>query len=99
MNDSSVGNPLLAQMRESGLSDVDIARADAMLGLLAWFALGDLRGWWAARQVAAAKDRAIEVGVDGMTCGGCSSRLQKVLSRIDGVEKATAAEETTAYLD
>ena len=35
MNDSSVGNPLLAQMRESGLSDVDIARADAMLGLLA----------------------------------------------------------------
>ena len=35
MNDSGVDNPLLAQMRESGLSDVEIARADAMLGLLA----------------------------------------------------------------
>lgn len=34
MSDSTVGNPLLAQMRESGLSDVEIARADAMLGLL-----------------------------------------------------------------
>lgn len=34
MNDSTVGNPLLAQMRQSGLRDVDIARADAMLGLL-----------------------------------------------------------------
>lgn len=34
MTDSSVDNPLMAQMRESGLADVDIARADAMLGLL-----------------------------------------------------------------
>ncbi len=66
----------------------EVGSALVLLGLLAWFALGDLRGWWAARQVAAAKDRAIEVGVDGMTCGGCSSRLQKVLSRIDGVENA-----------
>lgn len=35
MADDEVGNPLLAQMRQSGLSDVAIARADAMLGLLA----------------------------------------------------------------
>ena len=34
MSDPTVGNPLLAQMRESGISDVEIARADAMLGLL-----------------------------------------------------------------
>ncbi|MEM9139875.1 MAG: FkbM family methyltransferase [Pseudomonadota bacterium] len=34
MTDSSVDNPLMAQMRQSGLADVDIARADAMLGLL-----------------------------------------------------------------
>jgi len=34
MTDSSVDNPLLRQMRESGLADEDIARADAMLGLL-----------------------------------------------------------------
>ena len=35
MSDDEVGNPLLAQMRQSGLPDVAIARADAMLGLLA----------------------------------------------------------------
>lgn len=35
MSDDEVGNPLLAQMRQSGLADVAIARADAMLGLLA----------------------------------------------------------------
>ncbi|MEM6578268.1 MAG: FkbM family methyltransferase [Pseudomonadota bacterium] len=35
MTENAIGNPLLAQMRESGLADVDIARADAMLGLLA----------------------------------------------------------------
>lgn len=33
-NDPSAANPLMAQMRESGLADEDIARADAMLGLL-----------------------------------------------------------------
>ncbi|MEM7189667.1 MAG: FkbM family methyltransferase [Pseudomonadota bacterium] len=35
MSESAVGNPLLAKMRESGLAETDIARADAMLGLLA----------------------------------------------------------------
>jgi FkbM family methyltransferase len=35
MSDSDASNPLMAQMRESGIPDVAIARADAMLGLLA----------------------------------------------------------------
>ena len=35
MSDSDASNPLMAQMRASGISDVAIARADAMLGLLA----------------------------------------------------------------
>lgn len=34
MTDSTVDNPLMAQMREAGLSDVEIARGDAMLVLL-----------------------------------------------------------------
>jgi FkbM family methyltransferase len=35
MSDTDASNPLMAQMRESGIPDVAIARADAMLGLLA----------------------------------------------------------------
>ena len=35
MSDSDASNPLMAQMRASGIPDVAIARADAMLGLLA----------------------------------------------------------------
>ncbi len=35
MSDSDASNPLMAQMRASGIADVAIARADAMLGLLA----------------------------------------------------------------
>ena len=35
MSDSDASNPLMAEMREAGIPDVAIARADAMLGLLA----------------------------------------------------------------
>jgi hypothetical protein len=35
MSDSDASNLLMAQMRDSGIPDVAIARADAMLGLLA----------------------------------------------------------------
>ena len=30
----------------------------------------------------------ISLDVDGMTCAACAARIQKVLSRVDGVERA-----------
>lgn len=32
----------------------------------------------------------IELGVEGMTCGGCSGRLNRVLAAQDGVSRAVA---------
>ena len=34
------------------------------------------------------------VSVSGMTCNGCSSRLQKLFDRHDDVEQATVSHET-----
>ncbi|WP_025886136.1 heavy-metal-associated domain-containing protein [Asaia prunellae] len=34
--------------------------------------------------------------VEGMSCGGCSSKLQKNLSEIPGVESVSASHETGA---
>lgn len=31
----------------------------------------------------------VVVGVEGMTCGGCSSRLERLLNKAEGVEGAT----------
>ena len=44
--------------------------------------------WVSQRRVALAKpsDSRIVMGVDGMTCGGCVSRLERELSAADGIE-------------
>lgn len=36
----------------------------------------------------------LELTVDGMTCGGCSSRLKRVLEGADGVQAASVVLET-----
>lgn len=36
----------------------------------------------------------LELTVDGMTCGGCSSRLKRVLEGADGVQAANVVLET-----
>ena len=33
----------------------------------------------------------LELGIDGMTCAACATRLEKVLNRIDGVEAAVTS--------
>ena len=38
--------------------------------------------------------KSIELNVEGMHCTGCSTRLQKVLSNLDGVSKAEVSFET-----
>jgi uncharacterized membrane protein YraQ (UPF0718 family)/copper chaperone CopZ len=63
-----------------------IASSILLLGLLAWFALDDLRKAlarrFAPRPVGVPQ---VEVGVSGMTCGGCVSKLEKALMDEEGV--------------
>jgi len=62
--------------------------------LLGWFAIDDLRGWAAKRAVESqmrsteATAEPIVVQVGGMTCGGCSGKLQRLLQGEDDVESA-----------
>lgn len=42
----------------------------------------------------------VELRVEGMHCTGCSTRLQKVLSNLDGVSSAEVSfEKGTAYVE
>jgi len=59
-----------------------VGSAIALLGLLGWFALEDLRRLFRRRRVAGPQ---IEIGVSGMTCGGCVSKLEKALKDEAGV--------------
>lgn len=64
------------------------ASAVGLLGLLSWFAWEDVQGWLRARRVGSAPV-ALEVGVEGMTCNGCRSRLERTLLAADGIESAS----------
>ena len=62
------------------------AGAVVLLGLIGWFALKDLRALarsWSTPMNS--EDPMIEMTVHGMTCGGCSSRLDGVLRALPGV--------------
>ncbi len=64
--------------------------------LLIWFAVQDGRQWWSRRsaEVVMSSQNSpapIIVGVGGMTCGGCSSRLERLLSKEDGVLNASVS--------
>ena len=70
-----------------GGSLVATACAALLLGLTAMFASEDLRAL--LHRTATVPDKpAIELKIDGMTCGGCASRLQRVLLAAEGVESA-----------
>lgn len=63
-----------------------IASSVVLLALLAWFAIDDIRGLlarWLKRAPADAPR--IEIGVSGMTCGGCTSKLENALRKEKGV--------------
>ncbi|MED5371325.1 MAG: copper ion binding protein [Myxococcota bacterium] len=68
--------------------------AQAMGGLLiamvAWFALQDLRLWWARRQQPElSESTALDLRVSGMTCGGCVRKVEGRLSELEGVDAFT----------
>jgi uncharacterized membrane protein YraQ (UPF0718 family)/copper chaperone CopZ len=69
-----------------------IASSVVLLALMVWFALDDLRGLiarWSRRAPVGASQ--IEIGVSGMTCGSCTSKLENALRKEKGV---TAVEVT-----
>jgi uncharacterized membrane protein YraQ (UPF0718 family)/copper chaperone CopZ len=63
-----------------------VASAIVLLGLMAWFAVDDLRKvsrrWFARRT---GDQQQIEIGVSGMSCGGCVSKLERALLEEEGV--------------
>jgi copper chaperone CopZ len=65
------------------------ASALLLLGLIVWFAIDDLLRLWRRRSAARQADSpAIEVGVVGMTCENCVSKLERALRAERGVSSA-----------
>jgi uncharacterized membrane protein YraQ (UPF0718 family)/copper chaperone CopZ len=68
------------------------ASAALLLALMVWFAVQSARAWWSRHRLA--KLPALEVGVEGMKCGGCAGRLQRALQDAQGVAQAAVSLET-----
>ena len=66
-----------------------IASALVLAGLLLRYALSDAQRWLNARQMSGAQAESITIGVEGMTCGGCVSRLERELHAAEGITMAS----------
>jgi copper chaperone CopZ len=64
--------------------------AVVLSAMLAWFAASDLRALLSRRRAKSAVD-AVELAVEGMTCGGCASRLERLLLATEGVQSASVS--------
>jgi uncharacterized membrane protein YraQ (UPF0718 family)/copper chaperone CopZ len=81
--------PVMAEHTHGAASWWKIGSAIVLLLLLVWFALDDLRNWIAAKRPASGPaGSAIEIGVAGMTCEKCVSKLESALRREPGVQTA-----------
>jgi len=67
-----------------------VGSAVLLVILVAWFAFEDLRRL-AGRLRSGGGATAIEVGVNGMTCGGCASKLERALRAENGVTSAVVS--------
>jgi uncharacterized membrane protein YraQ (UPF0718 family)/copper chaperone CopZ len=66
------------------------AAAVGLIAAIAWFAIQDGEAWLARRRPAPiAQTGPLVVAVEGMTCTGCSSRLERALRAAEGVAAAT----------
>lgn len=59
--------------------------------LIAWFAIEEVQLMISRQKAASSTGSVLLVGVDGMTCGGCSGRLERLLNGEEGVEAATVS--------
>lgn len=67
------------------------AAAVLLLGLFARFLFEELRARLARWRMHMSEQRQLVMGVEGMTCNGCSSRLERVLQKAEGVQSATVS--------
>ena len=67
-----------------------VSGAVALLALIAWFAVDDLRHW-IGRLLGGRGQASIEVGVNGMKCGSCASKLERALAAEDGITSAVVS--------
>jgi uncharacterized membrane protein YraQ (UPF0718 family)/copper chaperone CopZ len=65
--------------------------AVVLVGMIVWFIGEDARLWLARRRAAASAAAQVTVSVSGMTCGGCASRLERLMMQLDGVESVTVS--------
>jgi hypothetical protein len=81
-----------AAHHHEGAAPWQVALAVLLLGLLAWFALEDLRRGWrrftAARAAKTAGAPTTEIAVEGMSCNGCVRHLEETLLASEHVEAA-----------
>ncbi len=69
-----------------------IAATVVLSGLFAWFLVEDLRAAVTRWRMNMSDDKTTqEFGVEGMTCEGCSGRLQRVLNGDEAIESATVS--------
>jgi uncharacterized membrane protein YraQ (UPF0718 family)/copper chaperone CopZ len=64
------------------------AAAVALVGMVGTFAAQDLAGAIARRRGKQMNEQELVIAVEGMTCGGCASRLERVLRGAEGVASA-----------
>ena len=62
--------------------------AVVLTAMLGWFALEDARAARSRRRALSATEQKVDIAVGGMTCGGCSSRLERLLLATEGVSSA-----------
>lgn len=71
--------PIIAAHDHTSVGWPTLAAALFLSGMLAYFALGELRSWIRKRRPTSESTAAISLGVDGMTCNGCVNKLTRAL--------------------
>ena len=70
------------------LSDASVV---VFLAMMAWFAWEDLSGWLRTRGASSATGDAVTIEVSGMTCGGCTGKLERLLNAHGAVTHASVS--------
>jgi len=91
--DAVLGTTAVAATGHHMAGPVAQVSAVLLVAMLIGFAVGDLRGWLRASAVGAVDDPVTELEVEGMSCGGCSSKLDGQLWKVAGVTAVDVSHE------
>lgn len=84
--DAAFATAVVAPAGHDHAGPIGIVSAVALASLLAWFAWEELRDW--LRSSPNAQADAIDLAVEGMSCGGCARKLRTALLGAPGVQDA-----------